>query len=113
MLIARTFGRDTITVVSRLDGVVDLTFASESFPQVAPYPPLSATAVGPTVTNNSTNGQIMTLPLTSASTPIPTPFLPSMSGVPAPTNVAEGTITNGCAYYYTMDQGFNCTWIET
>ena len=52
------------------------------------------------------------LPLTTATTITPLPPLSSYSGIPAPTNVASGTITNGCGYYYVVNPGDNCTAVE-
>ncbi|KAJ7772315.1 hypothetical protein B0H16DRAFT_167863 [Mycena metata] len=87
---------------------------AEYFYCVAAFPPLSATSTVPMVTSNATAvGTLLVMSLTTATTPLTTQNLPSVTGMPAPTHVAAGTVTNGCAWYYTMDVGFNCTWIES
>ncbi|KAJ6477835.1 hypothetical protein C8R47DRAFT_1139600 [Mycena vitilis] len=87
---------------------------AEYFYCVAAFPPLSATATAPMVTSNDTvSGTLLVMSLTTATTPLTTQNLPSVTGMPAPTHVASGTVTNGCAWYYTMDAGFNCSWIES
>ncbi|KAJ6534398.1 hypothetical protein B0H19DRAFT_1185942 [Mycena capillaripes] len=81
---------------------------------VAPFPPLGSGSTAPIVTTNGTgDGTLTVMSLPTATTPLTTQDLPSVTGVPAPTNVAAGTIETGCASYYTMDDGFNCTWIES
>ncbi|KDR74914.1 hypothetical protein GALMADRAFT_123583 [Galerina marginata CBS 339.88] len=79
---------------------------------VAPYPPFNQVTSLPTITANSSAATMLTLPLTTATATTPLPFLPSFTGVPAPTNVANGTITNGCGYYYVVNTGDNCTAVE-
>ncbi|KAF7378494.1 hypothetical protein MSAN_00276800 [Mycena sanguinolenta] len=87
---------------------------AEYFYCVAAFPPLSATSTIPMVTSNATAvGTLLVMSLTTATTPLTTQDLPSATGMPAPTNIAAGTVANGCAWYYTMDAGFNCTWIES
>lgn len=79
---------------------------------VAPYPPFDQVSSVPSITTNSSTATIGTIPLTTATTTTPLPVLPSFTGVPAPTNVANGTITNGCGYYYAVNPGDNCTSVE-
>ncbi|KAJ7198027.1 hypothetical protein GGX14DRAFT_573866 [Mycena pura] len=87
---------------------------AEYFYCVAPFPPLSATSTVPMVTSNATAvGTLLVMSLTTATTPLTTQNLASATGIPAPTQIAAGTVTSGCAWYYTMDAGFNCTWIES
>ncbi|KAF8908651.1 hypothetical protein CPB84DRAFT_1767170 [Gymnopilus junonius] len=79
---------------------------------VAPFPPFNQETPAPSITSNFSTATLGSLPVATATTTTPLPPLPSYSGVPAPTNVANGTITNGCGYYYFVSQGDNCTWVE-
>ncbi|PPQ83437.1 hypothetical protein CVT25_007028 [Psilocybe cyanescens] len=80
---------------------------------VAPYPPFNqATTTGPIITANFSSATLMTIPLTTATATTPLPVLPSYTGMPAPTNLAGGTIANGCGYYYNVNAGDNCTSVE-
>jgi hypothetical protein len=68
---------------------------------VAPFPPLQSSSVAPIITTNYSTATLMTIPLNTASY---TPTLITVSltpaGIPAPTNVADGTRTIACGYYY-------------
>jgi hypothetical protein len=68
---------------------------------VSPFPPLSTTDSVTTITTNFTSA------IGTSTVAFPTSFTPSSSiailtppGVPAPTNVAGGTRTVACGYYY-------------
>ncbi|KAJ7222200.1 hypothetical protein GGX14DRAFT_352573 [Mycena pura] len=104
---------DFITLNPEIDANCTNLWA-EYFYCVAPFPPLSATSTVPMVTSNATAvGTLLVMSLTTATTPLTTQNLASATGIPAPTQIAAGTVTSGCAWYYTMDAGFNCTWIES
>lgn len=113
MLTVPIYGPTTTTVV-RL-GVPGLQInrdVSNLF-LVAPYPPFNqATTTGPIITANFSSATLMTIPLTTATATTPLPVLPSYTGMPAPTNLAGGTIANGCGYYYNVNAGDNCTSVE-
>ena len=69
---------------------------------VIPYPPLSATsATAPLITG--TAGSVYAYPIPTANyTPILYTQVITPAGVPAPTNVANGTRQVACGYYYTV-----------
>ncbi|PPR00473.1 hypothetical protein CVT24_004533 [Panaeolus cyanescens] len=81
---------------------------------VAPFPPLSQISAAPTITlsANSTFGTLLSIPLATVTSTVPLTPLPSATGIPAPPNIANGTITNGCGYYYVVKSGDNCTSVE-
>ncbi|KAJ6492288.1 hypothetical protein C8R45DRAFT_990841 [Mycena sanguinolenta] len=73
---------------------------------VEPYPPfttVTTTAIATTGTNYSTIS-FFTYPLPPPSTSTAIETL-TLAGVPAPTNVAPGTRTAACGYYYDIESG--------
>ncbi|KAI0714387.1 hypothetical protein C8T65DRAFT_644159 [Cerioporus squamosus] len=54
----------------------------------------------------------ITLPPTTSSSPTSTVTTTTTSAAPVPTNIANGTITDGCTDYYTVKSGDTCTAIE-
>lgn len=73
---------------------------------VAPYPPLQSSSAVPVVTTNYSTATLMMIPLTTASyTPTLITVALTPAGIPAPTNVASGTRTIACGYYYDVQTG--------
>ncbi|KAK6987472.1 hypothetical protein R3P38DRAFT_2661607 [Favolaschia claudopus] len=73
---------------------------------VAPYPPFASTSAAPLPTTNYTSASIFQYPIPSASyTPVMQTQVLTAAGVPVPTNVAPGTRTVGCGYYYNVASG--------
>ncbi|TFK91429.1 carbohydrate-binding module family 50 protein [Polyporus arcularius HHB13444] len=70
---------------------------------------LSYCVFGPYVSYTPT----ITLPPTTSPSGPTTTTTTTTSAAPAPTNVANGTITEGCTTYYTIKSGDTCTVIET
>ncbi|KAJ2988304.1 hypothetical protein NUW54_g9156 [Trametes sanguinea] len=68
-----------------------------------PYVPYTPTITAPGTTTTITSGSMMST-TTSSST---------SAAVPVPTNVASGTVTDGCTQYYTVQSGDTCTVIDT
>ncbi|RDX41745.1 hypothetical protein OH76DRAFT_1411835 [Lentinus brumalis] len=64
-----------------------------------PYVPYTPTITLPPASSSSSSTSIVTM-TTSAAAPVPT-------------NVANGTITDGCSEYYTVKSGDTCTAIES
>lgn len=58
---------------------------------VAPYPPLSSTTAAPQITSNYSIGTMNTSPLPTGYTPTFYTVAWETAGIPAPTNVANGT----------------------
>ncbi|KAJ7864455.1 hypothetical protein B0H14DRAFT_3443508 [Mycena olivaceomarginata] len=76
---------------------------------VAPYPPLNGGAPTTTIT-----GAVFSV--TSVSLPSPSsaaPFVYPTGHPPPPPNLASGSITTGCDFYYNVASGDNCTGVET
>ena len=69
---------------------------------VAPYPPFNASsATAPLITG--TVGSVYAYPIPTANyTPTLNSQIITPAGVPAPTNVAQGTKQVACGYYYTV-----------
>ncbi|KAF5329714.1 hypothetical protein D9619_009152 [Psilocybe cf. subviscida] len=81
---------------------------------VAPFPPLTTTDSVTTITTNFSSA------LGTSTFAFPTSFTPTASiailtppGVPAPTNVAAGTRTVACGYYYRIASGDTLSSIST
>ncbi|KAJ7062138.1 hypothetical protein C8F01DRAFT_1368795 [Mycena amicta] len=73
---------------------------------VAPFPPFASNAPPPPVTTNFTSATLMTIPLPTASyTPTFQTQILTPAGIPAPTNVAAGTRTVNCGFYYNVQSG--------
>ncbi|KAK7014296.1 hypothetical protein R3P38DRAFT_3003090 [Favolaschia claudopus] len=72
---------------------------------VAPYPPLSSTSAPPVVTSNYTRASIFTYSLPTSYTPSMVTLTFPTQGAPVPANVATGTRTVWCGYYYTVAAG--------
>ncbi|KAF9465228.1 hypothetical protein BDZ94DRAFT_1281595 [Collybia nuda] len=72
---------------------------------VAPFPPLVPPTI-PVATTNYSSATIMVIPLSTASyTPTLTTFDIPTAGIPAPTNIANGTRAVACGYYYDVVAG--------
>ncbi|KAJ7062147.1 hypothetical protein C8F01DRAFT_986832 [Mycena amicta] len=79
---------------------------------VAPFPPFASNAPPPPVTTNFTSATLMTIPLPTASyTPTFQTEILTPAGIPAPTNVATGTRTVNCGFYYNVQSGDTVTTI--
>ncbi|GJJ07067.1 hypothetical protein Clacol_001266 [Clathrus columnatus] len=72
---------------------------------VAPFPPFSSSSAVAPVTTNFTIGTITSISFPTSYTPTLTTVFLTPAGVPAPTNVANGTRTAACGWYYTVMQG--------
>lgn len=81
---------------------------------VAPYPPFSAIQTGPTVTVGQTDIIMSSMAIPSATD---TAVIATMTFDPTydtpPPNLAAGTITYGCSYYYNVASGDTCDSIST
>jgi hypothetical protein len=80
---------------------------------VAPYPPLALSSVTalPTSGTNGSTFTITSLPLNQPTST--TQYVYPSSHLPAPTNVAPGTITYGCDYYWPVQANDTCTSLES
>ncbi|CAK5269211.1 unnamed protein product [Mycena citricolor] len=80
---------------------------------VAPFPPFSTASALPPVTTNFSSASTFAYPIPTASyTPTFETFVLTAAGVPAPTNVANGTRTVGCGFYYDVQAGDTITTIS-
>ncbi|EPS96900.1 hypothetical protein FOMPIDRAFT_1018598 [Fomitopsis schrenkii] len=74
--------------------------------EVAPYPPLTSTSATPTPTGNYSTGVVNTNPVPTANyTPIWYTSTFDPVGAAVPTNLANGTRTIECGYYYDVESG--------
>jgi hypothetical protein len=80
---------------------------------VAPYPPLASASVIPlpTATVNSSSIVMTNVPLPPPSSTVA--YIYPSSHLPAPSNVAPGTIQNGCDYYMEVEANDTCTSLES
>lgn len=69
---------------------------------VAPFPPFSSSSALPPATTNFTVGTITSISFPSSYTPTATTVFLQGAGVPAPTNIANGTRTAACGWYYNV-----------
>jgi LysM repeat protein len=73
---------------------------------VAPFPALTSTSVSSMPTGNFSSGGMNNSPLPTAGY-TPTFYTQTLDpvGIPAPTNLANGTRTINCGYYYDVKSG--------
>uniref|UniRef100_A0A8H7XNW2 LysM domain-containing protein n=1 Tax=Psilocybe cubensis TaxID=181762 RepID=A0A8H7XNW2_PSICU len=73
---------------------------------VAPYPPFSSVTAAPLPTTNYTSATIFSYPIPTANYTITyTSSRVTPAGVPAPTNIANGTRPVACGSYYDIQTG--------